>query len=442
MKTRCFFHRLPSLIVMRILVTLVGLFWSGAIMIRADTHYVSPDGTNDVANGYITWAGAATQIQWAVNAATNGETVLVTNGTYDTGSVRVGTNLVWNRVAVTNAITLRSVNGSTVTLIKGAADGVTGACGDDAVRCVYLAYTNVTLIGFTLTNGHTRTNGQSTYDTGAGGVLLCTNTVVSNCVITGNRSHGWGAGASLQGGTMANCVISGNTNASAGGGVDTWIGAKLNNCTITGNSAGYDASGQLGGGVALYLSTMNNCTVTGNSSGYGGGVRMANWSSMYNCVVAGNTAGRTYGGGVSGDAKSFLYNCTVASNTACTVGGGVYFLNPTDKLQLVNCIIWGNAPDNVVTNGGTSTYIYNCSDPILVGDGNIDLNPTFVDTNAANYRLSGSSPCINSGTNYSWMTNAIDVRSVDLDGNRRIRYGTVDMGAYELLHSGTICSFH
>ena len=51
----------------------------------ADTHYVSRDGTNDSATGYITWTGAATNIQLAVDAASNDDTVLVTNGTYDTG---------------------------------------------------------------------------------------------------------------------------------------------------------------------------------------------------------------------------------------------------------------------------------------------------------------------------------------------------------------------
>jgi len=48
----------------------------------AVTRYVSLTGTNDAANGYTNWVGAATNIQLAVNASTAGDMVLVTNGTY------------------------------------------------------------------------------------------------------------------------------------------------------------------------------------------------------------------------------------------------------------------------------------------------------------------------------------------------------------------------
>ena len=68
------------------------------------------------------------------------------------------------------------------------------------------------------------------------------------------------------------------------------------------------------------------------------------------------------------------------------------------------------------------------------GTGNITNAPMY---NASTYRLSEGSPCINRGANQDWMTNA-----VDLDGRTRIRYVIVDMGAYERIHSGAICSFH
>jgi len=67
-----------------------------------------------------------------------------------------------------------------------------------------------------------------------------------------------------------------------------------------------------------------------------------------------------------------------------------------------------------------------------MGQGNITNDPMFKYPGDA-YRLFPGSPCVNTGTNQDWMTNA-----VDLDGRMRIRYGTVDMGAYETIYEGTI----
>ncbi|MDD5482802.1 MAG: choice-of-anchor Q domain-containing protein [Kiritimatiellae bacterium] len=59
-------------------------------------------------------------------------------------------------------------------------------------------------------------------------------------------------------------------------------------------------------------------------------------------------------------------------------------------------------------------------------------DPRFKNFDAGDYRLAAGSPCVNAGDNRDWMTNA-----VDLDGRTRIRYGRVDMGAYERIHAGT-----
>ena len=45
---------------------------------------------------------------------------------------------------------------------------------------------------------------------------------------------------------------------------------------------------------------------------------------------------------------------------------------------------------------------------------------------------------MNKGTNSAYLTDPADVRSRDLDGRTRVRYGTVDMGAYELIYRGMI----
>ena len=92
-----------------------------------------------------------------MDAATNGCTVLVTDGVYDLGGA-VGPCVVtnystdyslMNRVCIIKPITVKSVNGPESTIIKGQ-----GPLGDSAVRCVYLA-SGASLSGFTLTNGFT-----------------------------------------------------------------------------------------------------------------------------------------------------------------------------------------------------------------------------------------------------------------------------------------------
>ncbi len=94
---------------------------------------------------YTNWHTAATRIQDAVGIAVDGDTVLVTNGVYDSGSTLL--NDARSRVVLTNAIVVQSVNGPTNTFIVGE-----GPIGVTAVRRVY-AGTNARLSGFTRSDG-------------------------------------------------------------------------------------------------------------------------------------------------------------------------------------------------------------------------------------------------------------------------------------------------
>ena len=67
--------------------------------------------------------------------------------------------------------------------------------------------------------------------------------------------------------------------------------------------------------------------------------------------------------------------------------------------------------------------------------GNIDINPVFVNIALADFHLTGSSPCIDAGSN-----DAPYLPLQDRDGKGRIYGPRVDMGAYEF--SSTILYLH
>jgi len=297
-------------------------------------HYVALASTNPVPP-FTSWATAATNIQDAVEAVVPGALVLVSNGVYETGArVMYGMS---NRLAVTKAVTVRSINGPEVTVIRGYQVRGTPS-GASAVRCVLLT-NGATLSGFTLTNGASSESG--------GGVLCqSASAVVSNCVLTGNSAYWGGGGAS--GGTLNNCELTGNSANENGGGA---AGATLNNCVLTGNSA------HEGGGA--YYATLNNCTLAGNSaSSWGGGAAS---STLNNCLLTGNWAYEG-GGAYAPNGGSTLNNCTLTGNSASNFGGGAYYVT------LNNCTLSGNSAvvygggayestlDNCVLTGNSSLY--------------------------------------------------------------------------------------
>ncbi len=158
-----------------------------------------------------------------------GDEILVTNGVYQVGGLALYGS---NRVAVTKRLTVRSVNGPGVTVIRGA-----GPMGPAAVRCVYLA-NGAVLSGFTLTNGAT-----DSHASGGGGVWCeSASAVVSNCC-GGQLRLRYGGGAYR--GTLNNCTLASNSAQYGGGTYGT-----LSNCTLTGNSAA-----TAGGLVAIWAAS-------------------------------------------------------------------------------------------------------------------------------------------------------------------------------------------
>ena len=324
---------------------------SSAAVLYVDVNSTNPN------TPYADWSTAATNIQNAIDAASDGDQILVTNGIYQTGG-RVVYGSLTNRVAVTKTVTVQSVSGPSLTVIQG-----NPIIGDSAVRCVYLT-NNAALIGFTLTNGATRDQGDWDLEqSGAGVWCEDSSAVVSNCVITSNSAPDNGGGAFS--GTFANC-------------------------TFTGNTAGYN-------GGAATQSTLTDCILSGNSANFGGG---AYESTLYNSVMTANVAA-VNGGGVQ---ECLLNNCTLTGNSCGNAGGG------SSASSLNNCIVYYNsAPGepNYTLYSELPVAMNNCCTMPLPpsGMGNITAEPILADF----AHLSAGSPCRGAG-------DAAYSTGVDIDG--------------------------
>jgi hypothetical protein len=259
-----------------------------ALPAEATTYYVNINCANPTPP-YTDWSTAATNIQNAVDSASPGDLVLVTNGIYSGGG-RTAFGSATNCVVITNSITVQSVNGPSATIIQAfpapwTTNGLRG--------CVYLG-TNSTLSGFTLMNG-----------TSSGINCQYGNSIVTNCIITENSGSAGGG----YGGSYYDCIISNNAgNNSAGGVVLINSGASMNNCVIIGNS-----SRAWVGGVSCVSGTyLINCTVANNSVtelGGGGACGGVFGGSLTNCIVYYNISSHSEGTNIA--ESVVLNNCCV-----------------------------------------------------------------------------------------------------------------------------------
>ena len=177
--------------------------------VDAGTYYVSPNG--DDGNSGLSWDAAKNTIQAAINVAEDGNTVMVTNGTYAGNGNRdldfAGKNIV-----------LKSVGGPAVTLIDCQASYA------DGHRGFYLhsgETTNSLIEGFTIKNAN-QTWGGGVYCENAGVTLR-------NCSLIANKAeslNGNGGGCFFGNSTSVidRCTISSNQALATEGGGNGWGG--------------------------------------------------------------------------------------------------------------------------------------------------------------------------------------------------------------------------
>jgi len=303
---------------------LISMFLTSTAL--ADTWTVDDDGKADFDN-----------IQAAVDAASDGDEILVAPGTY-TSTANEVVNILGK------AVTLRSLYPNNPDVVA-----TTIIDGEGVRRGIFCnsSETNKTIIeGFTLINGYGV----------VGGGMFCNSAspTVQDCIFTSNSSeNGGGVYCLFSNSNFNDCSFDNNIanvdEQSGGGGMFLSVSSPtITNCSFANNVASN------GGGIYCQSSTptLENCTFENNSSysidiknpGKGGAMfcTLNNISSMANCTFTSNAA-QSEGGGVYclNNSDLLMTNCTFTSNVAPIGGGGIY--NKDDgELILGNCTFSAN----------------------------------------------------------------------------------------------------
>ena len=337
-------------------------------------------------------------IQSGVDAAHDGDIVLVADGTYSGPGNR---DIDFHG----KSLTVTTQHGPTKTIIDCGGYKTADGSGNHRGFYIHSGEKNAAISGFTVKKGYENYVSNNFYSGVGGGISIINlngNIALTNCtIITANTAtYDRGGGGGVY-----------NENS------DDSVMVTLTNCTITANTAA-DGGGVLNFFYRKGVITLTNCTITANTATYeGGGIYNYNYNSS---------------GMVS------LINCTITTNTAASEGGGIYNYNDNLKgsITLTNDIIYSDSRGEVVN----SSY----SDPIAIvtysnvqggssGTGNINKDPLFVNAAIGDLHLKPGSPCLGVGT-------ADGAPSTDLDGTPRPN--PPSMGAYEMgLVPATITGF-
>ena len=279
-------------------------------------------------------------------------------------------------------------------------------------RCVLYQVDNITNTetavwdGFTIQNGHSGSGG---------GAYLGGNTRLSNCKILNNNSaSGFGGGVyiisayySNSSVKLVNCVFEGNVG-SIGGGLCDMIGATIQNCRFTNNTA-------LTKGGAYYIFSNKN-------------------SKIANTIFDNNNA--KLGGAIYNKGYISMTNCDMVNNHVTENGGAMY--NETHNSNIYNSILWGNDKDGTPNQiMGLSKYNYCAIEGGYNGTNNINLSsendgsesgnyPRFENPEEGNYAIDRYSACVDAGDK-----SVSGIVDPDFLGNPRIVNDKIDIGAIE-----------
>ena len=150
-----------------------------------------------------------------------------------------------------------------------------------------------------------------------------------------------------------------------------------------------------------------------------------------NCMITGNTASADGGGIFCNNTSSpIITNCTISENFTDSRGGGIYS-DFSSIPTITNCILWGDYPEEI---SGSPSAIYSNVQGGWEGEGNIDVDPLFIDPESDDFHLTVYSPCIDVGTDAGVYE--------DIDGDPRPFGYWFDMGSDEVWQQIPVISIY
>ena len=357
--------------------------------------------------------------------------VVVFNSGEDENSKLIGFTITNGSAAKGGGIYFDNSNPSLSNLIiSGNSAG--GIVPSDGGGGLYLSYSNPSLIDITISEN-------TSFEYGGGVKCSSSNPTIFNVTISNNLATSMGGGIffNYSSPSLDNAIIYENTAQHAGG-IFLWYSSPhCTNFTITGNTADENGggiyvssesvpvltnctiseniAGDLGGGIMCGDIILNNCIISQNIAQDGGGIYSGSgYAELTNVVISGNTSNEN-GGGIYCGSSTVLTNVTISENTTNINGGGIY-CRSNYTLNLLNCILYNDSPEEIYhwDIGDNISVTYSDIEGSWIGMCNINANPLFISNN--DFHLQIGSPCIDAG-NPNQIYN-------DPDGTRN------DMGAY------------
>lgn len=265
--------------------------------------------------------GSYPTIQAGIDAAVNGDTVLVADGTYSGDGNR-------NIELRGKILTVMSQNGPANCVINF----------EDSSNYYEKGFychqdeTNLTTIrGFAFTNS----SGSFSYG------IACyeSSPIISNCVFA--DCFGVGLYMFRCDSRVSDCIFSSNGSYIGDSGVIELFDSDVEilNCEVNANSSFYGGGGIDADGGKV---TITDTEIIGNSTIYssGGGICSNNCDlTLSGCTIQGNIASESGGGVYSRGGDLTISGCTIQGNRAFDSGGGVYH---TSTLIMTSCLIEDN----------------------------------------------------------------------------------------------------